>query len=143
MTWLAAFLGVDPDLLRLVTALLGLVAAACTATSTVLGFANRRVRLRTEAATASTNAAVLGLVALLTEQKAERAQLWAAYTAKDELIDGDAVRRIATDAATTAAAVELLPARRFFAALELVEHRRQHRPETDIIEILRQELVAA
>lgn len=136
MTWLAMLLHVEPDLLRLVTALLGLVAAACTATSTVLGVLNRRARLRTEAATASTNGAVLALVDLLTAQKADREALWRAYLAKDEVATPDGVRRIASEAAASAVEADLLPMRRFFAAVELVEHRREHRPQTDLLTIL-------
>lgn len=125
MTWLAGLLGVDPDLLRFAAGLLSLIAAACTATSTVLGVLNRRRGLATAATAEATNAAVLELVELLSEH---------------------GVRRIAVEAAQTTAAeitqTALAPVHRFFAAVELVEHRRQHRPETDLIRILQEERAA-
>jgi hypothetical protein len=126
MSWLAGLLGVDPDLLRFAAGLLSLIAAACTATSTVLGVLNRRRSLATAATAEATNAAVLELVELLSEH---------------------GVRRVAVEAATAAAteAVEaaLAPVHQFYAALELVEHRRgPHNPETDIIRILQEERAA-
>lgn len=143
ISWLALLLHTDADSLRLITALLGLITATATSTGTVIGLLNRARTKRTEAAAVSTNAAIVGLVALLTEQKQERAQLWAAYTAATDLVDPEEVRRIAGLTAEERAREVLTPVHRFFAAVELVESRREHRPETDIIEILRQELAAA
>lgn len=146
MGLLAVFLGVDPDLLRLITAILGLIAASATATSTVLGFLNRRIRKRTEATAESTNVAVRTLIDLLAEQRTERDALWTAFLQKDTIANPEGVRRIATETATEVATgvadTALLPMRQFYAAVEIVENRREHRPETDLIRILQEEIAA-
>lgn len=141
MSFLAAFLHIDPAALQLVTALLGLIAATATATTTVLGVLNRRLRKRTEATAESTSTAVGVLVELLAEQRGDRDALWAAYLAKDTVANPDGVRRIAADTAERITAAALRPMQAFYAAVELVEHRREHRPETDVIRIL-QEITA-
>jgi hypothetical protein len=122
MTWLAALIGVDPELLRLLAAIFSLVAAICTAITTVYGILNRRARLRAEETAEATAVLVRGLAELL----------------RDRIPTPEDVRTIATEAATEV----LTPVHRFFAAVELVESRRQHRPETDIIAILEKELAA-
>lgn len=138
----AVLLGIDPDVLKLLTAILSLIAATATLTTTVYGILNRRSRLRTEAAAVSTNAAVLRLATLLEEQAAERAALWKAYQEKDQVATPDGVRRIAENAAEQTARTALEPAAEFLAAWELVESRREHRPETDVILILEQKKAA-
>lgn len=124
IAFLSAISGLDPDLLRTLTALLGLITAACTATSTVHGVLNRRARK----AAASDASATLLLVQQLVEA------LGVAKPAE--------IARIATEAATTATSEQLAPIHRFFAAVELIEHRREHRPETDLITILQEERAA-
>jgi hypothetical protein len=130
VSWLAGLLGVDPDLLRLLAAIFSLVAAVATSTSTVYGVLNRRSRLRAEDTATSTAELVQGLADLL----------------REVVTTPDGVRAIAAAAAADAVSdtvrTELAPVHRFFAAVELVEHRRTHRPETDVIEILRQEIAA-
>lgn len=126
MTWLAAIIGVDPEVLRLLAAIFSLVAAICTAITTVYGILNRRARLRAEETAEATAVLVRGLAELL----------------RDRIPTPEDVRAIATEAATEAATGILTPVHRFFAAVELVESRRQHRPETDIIAILEKELAA-
>jgi hypothetical protein len=118
LTGLAALLGVDPELLRLLAALCTLVGAVLSAGATVVGILNRRLRKAAAADAASTRALVEALVrALGVATPAE-------------------VRRIADEAAVAAVDERLAPVHQFFAAVELVEHRRTHRPETDIIRIL-------
>lgn len=141
MGLLAAFLGIDPGVLQLITAVFGLIAAVATATSTVLGILNRRLRKRTEATATETSVAVGVLVELLAEQRTDRDALWAAYLEKDTVANPAGVRRIATETAEQITETALHPMRQFYAAVELVEHRREHRPETDVIRIL-QEITA-
>lgn len=114
MSVLAALLGMSPDLLKGITALLSLIAAAATATSAVHGFLNRRLRKSAQADAAAT----LELLAQLAK---------AFGVAKPEEI-----ARIAKEAARE----ELAPVHRFFRAVEIAEKHRQHRPETDIIRIM-------
>lgn len=124
MTVLALLLGLDPDTLKAVTALLSLIAAACTATSAAHGILNRRRTKRTEGVAADTLAMVARLVEALGVATPEQ------------------VQTIATKAASATVDERLAPVHQFFAALELVEHRRDHRPETDVIRILEQERAA-
>jgi Na+/proline symporter len=141
MPALAALLGIDPAVLQLITALLGLIAAIATATSAVLGILNRRRALRTQAAAEATGVAVGVLVELLAEQRTDRDKLWAAFLEKDTVANPAGVRRIATETAHTVTESELRPMRQFLAATEIVESRREHRPETDVIRVL-QEITA-
>lgn len=143
MTWLAGLLGVDPELIRVLSALCSLIAALFSAAGAVVLFLHRAAGKRAEdsaAAAAKSGAetlvAVEALVAVVKTQKSSHDALWAAYIAKDTVATPDGVRRIATETAQELTERELRPLRTFSAAIELVESRRDHRPETDLIRIL-------
>lgn len=138
MNLLAAFLGIDPGVLQLVTALLGFVTVLISATATVIGILNRRTRLRTEATANSTLVALQALITHLAEQRQDHDDLWTAYLRKDTVANPDGVARIARETATAVTEAALQPMQAFYAAVEIVEHRREHRPETDVIRILQE-----
>lgn len=132
MIWLAAVLHIDPEILRGLTAIFSLIAAVASAGAAIAAFLHRAAGKRTEQNTADTRIAVDALVAVLGTQKTNHDALWAAYIAKDTVANPDGVRRIARETCDE----ELQPMRSFFAAVETVESRRTHRPETDLIQIL-------
>lgn len=125
MSWLASLTGVDVELLRALTAICSLCTAVFTGAWTILGLLNRR---RTKAAAAD---------ALATKAMVE-ALVQAFGVAKPE-----AIAAIAREAAVDAATEQLAPVHDFLAAWELVESRREHSPETDVIRILQLRKAAA
>lgn len=129
MTWLAGLTGVDVELLRALAALCSLATAVFTGLWTLLGILNRRLRKAAANDAAATKDMVEALVQAFgvakPEEIARLAREAAAETAAEALAGVDAK----VDA-------KLAPVHQFFAALETVEHRREHRPETDILRIL-------
>lgn len=136
---LLAFLLWTTDNLRPWTGVLSFCGGLLGVLGTLYGFLSKRAS--TEARTASDAAKtssdetlelVKKLLGLLEARQEVADRVFAAYLEKDAIASPEKVREIAVDAVQPV----LDPMREFFAAVELIEHRRTHRPETDVIAIL-------
>lgn len=129
------------DALRPWTGVLSFCGGLFGVLGTIWGFLSKRAstKARTASDAAKTSSdetleLVKKLVGLLEARQEVADRVFGAYLEKDAVGTPEKVAKIAREAIRP----EIDPMREFFAAVELIEHRRVHRPETDLIRILQE-----